>query len=140
MIDRYSTPEMRALWSAEARTQRWLEVEIAVCAGLEAYAYIPPGTTEAIRAKARFDLDRMAELERETRHDVMAFVKNVQDKVEYLVGGGPIKIYRGLFLVLIGVGAVLKLDLVWGLADIFNGLMALPNLIALLFLTPVLVA
>ncbi len=79
MIDRYSTPEMRALWSAEARTQRWLEVEIAVCAGLEAYGYIPPGTTEAIREKARFDLARMAELEQETRHDVMAFVRNVQE-------------------------------------------------------------
>jgi adenylosuccinate lyase len=79
MIDRYSTPEMAALWDIQARTQRWLDVEIAVCEGLEQFGYIPAGTTDAIRTKARFDLARMAELEKETRHDVMAFVKNVQE-------------------------------------------------------------
>lgn len=79
MIDRYTTPEMRALWTMEARTQRWLDVEIAVCEALEAYGRIPAGTTAAIRSKARFDLTRMAEIEKETRHDVMAFVKNVQE-------------------------------------------------------------
>jgi len=79
MIERYTTPEMRALWNDQARTQRWLDVEIAVCEGLEAHGFIPPGTTQAIRQNARFDLHRMAELETETRHDVMAFVKNVQE-------------------------------------------------------------
>src|SRR5215831_17192477 len=79
MIDRYSRPEMRAVWDAEAKTQRWLDVEIAVCAGLEHFGYIPAGTTETIRANAKFDLARIAELELETRHDVMAFVKNVQE-------------------------------------------------------------
>lgn len=85
MIDRYTTPEMRRLWSMEARTERWLQVEIAVCEALEAFGHIPTGTTDAIRAKARFDLQRMAEIEKETRHDVMAFVKNVQ---EYLGAEG----------------------------------------------------
>src|SRR5215470_9176610 len=79
MIDRYSTREMRVLWEPQAKTQRWLDVEIAVCEGLEHYGHIPAGTTEKIRAGARFDLDRIAELEKETRHDVMAFVKNVQE-------------------------------------------------------------
>src|SRR5437764_784949 len=79
MIDRYSTREMGALWDSQAKTQRWLDVEIAVCAGLENYGFIPSGTTEAILAKATFDLDRIAELEIETKHDVMAFVKNVQE-------------------------------------------------------------
>src|SRR5215470_6035808 len=79
MIDRYSTREMRVLWEPQAKTQRWLDVEIAVCDGLEQYGYIPAGTTAKIRASARFDLDRIAELEKETRHDVMAFVKNVQE-------------------------------------------------------------
>lgn len=79
MIERYTTPEMRQLWSDEARTQRWLDVEIAVCEALEAHGRIPKGTTEAIRTKARFDLKRMAEIEKVTRHDVMAFVKNVQE-------------------------------------------------------------
>jgi adenylosuccinate lyase len=79
MIDRYTTPEMRALWDAHNKTQRWLDVEIAVCAGLERFGKIPAGTTDAIRKGARFDLGRIAELELETRHDVMAFVKNVQE-------------------------------------------------------------
>ncbi|MGC8669511.1 MAG: adenylosuccinate lyase [Chthonomonadales bacterium] len=79
MIDRYTTPEMRALWDPQAKTQRWLDVEIAVCEGLEHYGHIPAGTTDRIRRNARFDLARIAELERETRHDVMAFVKNVQE-------------------------------------------------------------
>src|SRR5437016_5192731 len=79
MIDRYSTPEMSAIWDPQAKTQRWLEVEIAVCEALEHFERIPAGTTEKIRAGATFDLNRMAELEKETRHDVMAFVKNVQE-------------------------------------------------------------
>ena len=79
MIDRYSTREMREIWDPVAKTQRWLDVEIAVCEALEHFGRIPPGNTDKIRAGARFDLDRMAELEKETRHDVMAFVKNVQE-------------------------------------------------------------
>lgn len=79
MIDRYATPRMKALWSAENKTRSWLDVEIAVCEGLERFGHIPAGVTERIRAAAHFDLARMAELERETRHDVMAFVKNVQE-------------------------------------------------------------
>jgi len=70
---------MRELWSMEARTQRWLDVEVAVCEALEAHGRVPSGVTAKIRAKARFDLARMAEIEKETRHDVMAFVKNVQE-------------------------------------------------------------
>ncbi len=81
MIERYTTPEMRRLWSAQNKTERWLEVEIAVCEGLEHFGKIPAGTAEAIRKGARFDLKRIAELERETRHDVMAFVKNVAENL-----------------------------------------------------------
>ena len=81
MIDRYSTPELQALWSAQHKTQRWLDVEIAVCDGLEHFGQIPAGTTDRIRAGAKFDLARMAELEKETRHDVMAFVKNVAENL-----------------------------------------------------------
>ena len=81
MIDRYSTPELNALWSPQNKTQRWLDVEIAVCDGLEHFGQIPAGTTAKIRAGATFDLARMAELEKETRHDVMAFVKNVAENL-----------------------------------------------------------
>ena len=81
MIERYTTPAMAALWSPQNKTQKWLDVEIAVCAGLEHFGKIPSGTTEIIRAGAKFDLDRIAELEKETRHDVMAFVKNVSENL-----------------------------------------------------------
>ena len=81
MIDRYSTPALRALWSPQNKTQKWLDVEIAVCDGLEHFGRIPAGTTAKIRTGAKFDLARMAELEKETRHDVMAFVKNVAENL-----------------------------------------------------------
>ncbi len=81
MIDRYSTKEMRDLWSPQNKTQRWLDVEIAVCDGLEHFGHIPAGTTAKIRSGAKFNLGRMAELEKETRHDVMAFVKNVAENL-----------------------------------------------------------
>ena len=81
MIERYTTAEMRNLWSSQHKTQKWLDVEIAVCDGLEHFGEIPAGTTDKIRAGAKFDLNRMAELEKETRHDVMAFVKNVAENL-----------------------------------------------------------
>jgi AGCS family alanine or glycine:cation symporter len=62
-----------------------------------------------------------------------------EKSIEYLVGPIAVKPYRVVYVVFVGVGAVLKLDLVWGLADIFNGLMAFPNLVALILLTPVVV-
>ena len=81
MIDRYTTPAMAKLWSPQNKTQKWLDVEIAVCAGLEHFEKIPAGTTAKIQEGAKFDLDRIAELEKETRHDVMAFVKNVSENL-----------------------------------------------------------
>ena len=79
MIDRYSHPEMRAIWEPTAKTQRWLDVEIAVCEGLAHFGTIPQSDVDKIKANSQFDLERIAELEKETRHDVMAFVKNVQE-------------------------------------------------------------
>ncbi len=62
-----------------------------------------------------------------------------EKSIEYLAGEKAIKPYRLIFVLFVGVGAVSQLDIVWGIADIFNGLMAFPNLIALLALTPVIV-
>lgn len=70
---------MKAIWDPQAKTQRWLDVEIAVCEGLAHFGLIPSEDVEKIKANSRFDLDRISELEKETRHDVMAFVKNVQE-------------------------------------------------------------
>jgi hypothetical protein len=81
MIERYTTPEMRDLWSEEGKFRAWLEVEIAICEGLAHYGYIPADAPAIIRERARFDLARIAELEQETRHDVMAFVRNLAENV-----------------------------------------------------------
>jgi adenylosuccinate lyase len=81
MIERYTRPEMAKIWDVEHRTQKWLEVELAVCDGLAEYGYIPREAAQTIRERARFDLQRMAELEQQTRHDVMAFVRNVEENV-----------------------------------------------------------
>lgn len=62
-----------------------------------------------------------------------------EKSIEYLLGERAVMPYRVLFVIFVGVGAMLKLDLVWALADVFNGLMAFPNLIGLLALSPVLV-
>lgn len=81
MIERYTRPEMVRIWDIEHRTQKWLQVELAVCDGLAEYGYIPREAAQTIRERARFDLQRMAELEKETRHDVMAFVRNVEENI-----------------------------------------------------------
>ena len=62
-----------------------------------------------------------------------------EKSIEYLLGEKAVKPYRLLFVICAGFGAVMKLELVWALADIFNALMALPNLIGLLALTPIIV-
>lgn len=62
-----------------------------------------------------------------------------EKSIEYLAGSKAVTPYRVLFVLFVTIGAVLKIDLVWNLADVFNALMAFPNLVGLLFLTPVIV-
>ncbi len=81
MIDRYTRPEMRAVWSDEARYRTWLRVEIAVCEVLSERGLIPAGALATIRERADFDVERIAEIEREVRHDVIAFLTNVAEYV-----------------------------------------------------------
>ena len=81
MIERYSRPEMAALWGVDARYRRWLDVEIAVCEVLAERGVIPSDAVATIRDKAGFDADRIAEIEREVRHDVIAFLTNVAEHV-----------------------------------------------------------
>ncbi len=81
MIPRYTLPEMAAVWSDEARLRRWLEVEILA---VEAWAHlgvVPEEDALAVRSRASVSPDRVAELERVTRHDVAAFVQCVAESV-----------------------------------------------------------
>ncbi len=81
MIDRYARPEMKAIWTEEGRYQRWLEVEIAVCEVHAERGLIPADALEQIRKKAAVDPARVAEIEAEVRHDVIAFLTNVAENV-----------------------------------------------------------
>jgi AGCS family alanine or glycine:cation symporter len=63
-----------------------------------------------------------------------------EKSIEYLLGIKAIKPYRWIFTLFVGIGAITELDIVWGIADVFNGLMAFPNLVGLLALTPVIVS
>jgi adenylosuccinate lyase len=81
MIERYSRPEMAALWSDDARYRRWLDVEIAACEVLAERGVIPGEAVATIREKAGYDAARIAEIEREVRHDVIAFLTNVAEHV-----------------------------------------------------------
>jgi adenylosuccinate lyase len=81
MIPRYARPEMSRIWDEERRFQRWLEVELAVCDALAAAGQIPRPAAAAIRAKARFDVRRIHEIEQTVQHDVIAFLTNVAEHV-----------------------------------------------------------
>lgn len=78
MLERYSRPEMARVWSTENRFDSWLEVEIAACEGWAAIGRIPARAMPAIRA-ATYNLDRMREIEAQTKHDVTAFLKSVTE-------------------------------------------------------------
>ncbi|AVO66229.1 adenylosuccinate lyase [Weissella cibaria] len=81
MIDRYARPEMRHIWSLENQYQSWLDVEIAVTAGWVAEGHVPEADLAAIRANACFDVTRIAEIEETTRHDMVAFTRNVSESL-----------------------------------------------------------
>lgn len=80
MIDRYSLPAMKAVWTDEAKFERWLKVEIAACEGWAKLGSIPPGDMEKIR-HAGFDMRRIEENLIITHHDMTAFLNDVADKV-----------------------------------------------------------
>jgi len=72
---------MNSIWSREAKYQKWLDVEVAICEAYAEKGEICPEDMEAIRAGAAFNLDRCDELEKETRHDLMAFVRCVSENI-----------------------------------------------------------
>jgi adenylosuccinate lyase len=81
VIRRYTLPEMGALWTEEARFQRMLEVELAVARAQVERSQVPASAFEAMRARARVDVARIAEIEATTDHDVIAFVSQVAETI-----------------------------------------------------------
>ncbi len=80
-IARYTLPEMGDLWTDRYKYQTWLQVEIAVCEAQAELGYIPAEAVEEIKAKANFEPERILEIEAEVRHDVIAFLTNVNEYV-----------------------------------------------------------
>jgi len=80
MISRYTRPEMGALWTEEAKYASWLEVELAVCEAMAARGRVPAEAARRLRRSAGFDVARIEEIEKRTRHDVIAFLSAVAER------------------------------------------------------------
>ena len=81
MIPRYSRPEMSAVWAAENRFRIWLDIEIYATEALAEAGVVPKSAAIALRERGAFEVARIDEIERETRHDVIAFLTNVAEHV-----------------------------------------------------------
>lgn len=81
MLERYTRPEMGAIWTDQNRYQAWLEVEILADEAWAELGEIPKEDVALIREKATFDIDRILEIEAQTRHDVVAFTRAVSESL-----------------------------------------------------------
>jgi len=81
MIERYTRPEMGGVWTEENRYQKWLEVEIAVCEAWARLGKVPRPALREIKEKADFSVARIDEIERVVKHDIIAFLTSVAEKV-----------------------------------------------------------
>jgi adenylosuccinate lyase len=81
LIPRYSPKDMTAIWTDEAKFQRWLDIEIAAVEARVEAGFVPSEALEVIKEKARFDVEEILEIEKETKHDVIAFLTNVNRNV-----------------------------------------------------------
>lgn len=122
MIERYSRREMAAIWTLENKFRLWLEVEILACEAWAQMGRIPAQAVDEIRAKAKFSVERILELERSTRHDVIAFTRCVAESlgpesrfVHYGLTSSDVvdtaascQLVQAVDLIDAGLGAVLK--------------------------------
>ncbi len=81
MIKRYTRPEMGAIWTEENKYRKWLDVELAVCEAWAEAGEIPPESLQNIKKKAGFSVKRIEEIEKVVKHDVIAFLTSVAEKV-----------------------------------------------------------
>jgi len=81
MIPRYSRPEMTAIWEPKSKFQIWFEIEAHACDAQAELGVIPKEAAKAVWERGNFDIDRIDEIERETKHDVIAFLTNLQEYV-----------------------------------------------------------
>lgn len=92
MIKRYTRPEMGAIWEDQNRYQKWLDVEMAVCDVWSELGKIPPEALKRIKDKATFSVERIEEIEKVVKHDVIAFLTSVAESI----GGDSRYVHIGL--------------------------------------------
>ncbi len=92
MIPRYTRQEMAVIWEPRNRFKKWLDIELAVCEAWTERGVIPPDSMERIKSRANFDPQRIDEIEKTTRHDVIAFTTSVAE----FIGEDSRYIHRGL--------------------------------------------
>jgi adenylosuccinate lyase len=80
MIERYSLPEMAAIWSATHKSDTWLQIELLVCEGWAHQGVIPQDVLEKIRT-AHYNIQRMQEIEQETHHEFISFLRSIQEQL-----------------------------------------------------------
>ena len=81
MIERYTLKEMAELWTEERKLRTWLDIELAICEAYGRLGVIPAEDLAAIMGRARVDAARVHEIEKETKHDVVAFIQAVSESV-----------------------------------------------------------
>ncbi|MEC8806419.1 MAG: adenylosuccinate lyase, partial [Pseudomonadota bacterium] len=81
MIPRYSRPEMTSIWSEQSKFQIWYEIEAHACDAMAKLGMIPTEAAKAVWERGGFDIDRINEIERETKHDVIAFLTSLAEHV-----------------------------------------------------------
>ncbi len=81
MIERYTLPEMGAVWTEQNKFQKWLDVELAVCEVHADMGTIPRDSLQEIKERARFSVERINEIEGTTNHDVIAFTTNLAEEI-----------------------------------------------------------
>src|SRR5712675_3332638 len=82
MIPRYTRPDMGRIWSDQNKFQQWLEVELAASEALAERGVVPADAARLLRAHAAFDVARIHEIERQVKHDVIAFTTAVAEKMK----------------------------------------------------------
>src|SRR3982075_3146611 len=81
MIQRYSRPAMREIWSEQRKLEIWLQIELLASEALAAEGLVPKRDLARMKARAAFNIDRCKELERTLNHDVIAFTTNVGENI-----------------------------------------------------------
>ena len=92
MIPRYAREPMSSLWTAQTRYSIWLEIETLACEKQEALGLIPKGVADRLRARGQIDIPRIDAIEREVRHDVIAFLTSLAEQI----GDEARFVHRGL--------------------------------------------